>query len=271
MPQRSKVIIKPTVLLLLSFFVLIFGCKKGSTSDPDPGSISFGYSSLKVNGSFSGFDYKGLNRSPIVKVSFSSPIVQSSLAGSIAINDKNMSSVPLTFTTENNDSILVIRPTSQLSPISKYTLNIYTSLKCKAGGSLLSPITVNLTTAIDSANKFATISNDALLELIQKQTFNYFWDFGHPVSGMARERNSSGDVVTSGGTGFGIMAITVAIERNFISRADGLLRVQKMVDFLTTKAVRFHGPIPIGSMDQAGLLSLSVSRTMGPTLSKHLI
>ena len=244
MLQRSKVIIKPVFLLFISFSVFIIGCKKGSTSDPDPGSISFGYSSLKVNGAFTGFDYKGINRTPIVKVSFSSPVDQTSFAGSVAINDKNMSPVSLTFSTENSDSILVIKPANQLHPISKYTLNVYTGLKSRAGGSLLSPITVNLTTAIDSTNKFASISNDALLELIQRQTFNYFWDFGHPVSGMARERNSSGDVVTTGGTGFGIMAIPVAIERSFISRTDGLLRIQKMVDFLTTKAVRFHGAYP---------------------------
>lgn len=71
-----------------------------------------------------------------------------------------------------------------------------------------------------------------MLDLIQKQTFKYFWDFAHPVSGMARERNSSGDVVTTGGTGFGIMAIPVAINRSFISRAEGVARVQKIVGFL---------------------------------------
>ena len=58
--------------------------------------------------------------------------------------------------------------------------------------------------------------------LVQQQTFKYFWDFGHPVSGMARERNTSGDVVTTGGTGFGVMSIIAAINRNFITRSDGL-------------------------------------------------
>jgi hypothetical protein len=58
---------------------------------------------------------------------------------------------------------------------------------------------------------------------------------------MALERNSSGDVVTSGGTGFGIMAVPVAIERKFITREAGLARVQQMVNFLTNKAARFHG------------------------------
>ena len=83
-------------------------------------------------------------------------------------------------------------------------------------------------TAIDPADKFPQISDDALLDLVQKQTFKYFWDFGHPVSGLARERNTSGDVVTTGGSGFGIMAIVAASSRNFVSRADALVRMQKL-------------------------------------------
>ena len=97
---------------------------------------------------------------------------------------------------------------------------------------------------IDSTDKFPRISDEALLTLVQKQTFKYFWDFGHPVSGLARERNTSGDVVTSGGSGFGIMTIPVAIERGFITRAQGLQRLQKMVTFLKGNAQKFHGAFP---------------------------
>jgi hypothetical protein len=79
---------------------------------------------------------------------------------------------------------------------------------------------------------------------VQRQHFKYFWEFGHPVSGLARERNTSGDLVTSGGSGFGIMAIVTAIHRNFITRAEGLARMQKIVGFLKTKAPRFHGAFP---------------------------
>ena len=53
-------------------------------------------------------------------------------------------------------------------------------------------------------------SDEELMEMVQQYTFRYFWDFAHPVSGLARERNTSGNTVTSGGSGFGIMAILVA-------------------------------------------------------------
>jgi hypothetical protein len=130
-----------------------------------------------------------------------------------------------------------------LQAITPYTLSVSTSLKSSSDRGLQTPVTVQMVTTIDTANKFPVISDDALLDLVQKQTFKYFWDFGHPVSGMARERNSSGDIVTTGGTGFGIMAIVAAVNRQFITHADGLARLQKIVAFLKT-AQTFHGAFP---------------------------
>ena len=86
-------------------------------------------------------------------------------------------------------------------------------------------------------------SDEELLDMVQKYTFRYFYDFAHPVSGLARERNSSGDVVTTGGSGFGIMAILVGIERRFITRQQGIDRLYKITGFLES-ADRFHGAWP---------------------------
>ena len=83
------------------------------------------------------------------------------------------------------------------------------------------------------------MSDDELLTMVQQYTFRYFWDFAHPVSGMARERNTT-STVTTGGTGFGIMAILVGIERGFISKEEGVERLLKIVQFLEN-ADRFHG------------------------------
>src|SRR4051794_31077807 len=67
------------------------------------------------------------------------------------------------------------------------------------------------------------LTDDQLLDLVQKQTFRYFWDFAHPISGMARERSNTSfdygnEVVTSGGTGFGVMGVIVATDRKWIGR-----------------------------------------------------
>lgn len=96
-----------------------------------------------------------------------------------------------------------------------------------------------------------TIDDDSLLTLVQYRTFQYFWDGAEPVSGAARERFHSDDVypqndkhiITSGGTGFGIMAILVGIERGFITREQGYARLKKLTDWLE-KADRFHGVWP---------------------------
>ncbi|MEK7257213.1 MAG: glucoamylase family protein, partial [Bacteroidota bacterium] len=87
------------------------------------------------------------------------------------------------------------------------------------------------------------LSDEDLLDMVQRYTFRYFWDFAHPVSGMARERNTSGDIVTSGGTGFGIMAILVGVERGYISREEGLNHLLKIATFLQM-ADKFHGVFP---------------------------
>ena len=90
-----------------------------------------------------------------------------------------------------------------------------------------------------SATTF-TMTDEELLDMVQRYTFRYFWDFAHETSGMARERNTSENTVTSGGSGFGLMAIPVGIERGFITRQEGVDRILKVLDFLST-ADRFHG------------------------------
>ena len=92
------------------------------------------------------------------------------------------------------------------------------------------------------------LSENALLDIVQKQTFRYFWDFAHPVSGMARERSnktfSYGDeVVTTGGTGFGVMSMIVATKRKWIGRDTAAGQILKIIRFLL-KANSYHGVFP---------------------------
>ena len=92
------------------------------------------------------------------------------------------------------------------------------------------------------------LTENQLLDTIQWQTFNYFWDGAEPNSGLARERlhmdniypTSPKNTVTTGGSGFGLMAILVGVERGFITRQESVNRYFRIVDFLE-KADRFHG------------------------------
>ncbi|GHV47613.1 hypothetical protein FACS189499_05430 [Clostridia bacterium] len=92
------------------------------------------------------------------------------------------------------------------------------------------------------------LSDSALLDLLQQKTFKYFWDFAHPVSGMARERSNvaydyGDEVVTTGGTGFGVMAMIVAADRKWLPRDTIAARLLKMIRFLS-KANSYHGVFP---------------------------
>lgn len=99
-------------------------------------------------------------------------------------------------------------------------------------------------TAYNPSDKKERLSDEQLFETVQKAAFSYFWDYGHPVSGLARERLGSGNTVTTGGSGFGFMAIMVGVHRGWISREEGAARVLKMARFIADKAVKYHGVLP---------------------------
>lgn len=95
------------------------------------------------------------------------------------------------------------------------------------------------------------LSDEALLDTLQRAHFNYMWAGAEPNSGLAYERiHDDGDygyndptIITTGGSGFGIAGLVVAMERGFITRAEGVARLQRIVTFLT-RAKRFHGVWP---------------------------
>lgn len=86
------------------------------------------------------------------------------------------------------------------------------------------------------------LSDDALLDWIQWHTFDYFWAYGHPVSGMARETLTGwAETCATGGTGMGLMAIIVGVERGYITRAEGAARILQILTFLQDVTPRYHG------------------------------
>jgi hypothetical protein len=98
------------------------------------------------------------------------------------------------------------------------------------------------------AQRPKNLSDSALLDLTEHQTFKYFWDFAHPVSHMARERSNRSydygdEVVTTGGTGFGVMAVIAATDRKWIGRDTAAKFLLHMVKFLL-KANSYHGAFP---------------------------
>ena len=85
------------------------------------------------------------------------------------------------------------------------------------------------------------MSDDALLNMLQEECFRYYWESAHPAAGATLE-NIPGDdrIVATGASGFGIMALMVGVDRGFITREQGMQRLQKIVSFYE-KTPRYHG------------------------------
>lgn len=227
------------------FFILVSaafwtgGCGKSSSGPPAPPG-NFQLTGSVVPGFNDGRRVRTPSRSPQAEFNFSTRIDRATVNSSFTLKSGG-ANIPYTVSYKKNDSVVVIQPSSPLSPLTEYEIAVATTLKSTENATLRTGGSLKFMTPIDSSDKFTVVSDNELLTLVQRQTFKYFWDFGHPVSGLTRERNNSGETVTSGGSGFGVMAIIVGVERGFITRAEGLARLQKIVSFLKNTADRFHG------------------------------
>ena len=170
---------------------------------------------------------------------FSEPIDPASFEQAFSLSGPQVSG--LDFTYSNSDQTVIVT-TNELPYWKEYEIIISDQLK-GSSGEPFDGFAKAFYTTLDSSFKFPEITDQQLLTKVQEQTFRYFWDFAHPVSGLTRERNTSGDLVTIGGSGFGVMVILVGIERGFISRQSGVARLATIVDFLA-QADRFHGAWP---------------------------
>lgn len=221
--------------------LLLASCSKSKESGASAADTSL---SFTVNGAYNGTLNYEVNGKPAIKFSFTAAIDPATIATGIKFTDATGANVAFSQALQDADKTLSITPQNNLLSFSGYHLEITNTVKPAKGGRLINPVKISLSTGFDDTDKFPRISDDELLTLVQQQTFKYFYDFGHPVSGLARERSTSGNTVTSGGSGFGVMALVTGVHRNFITRAAGLARMQKIVDFLKNKATRFHGAYP---------------------------
>jgi hypothetical protein len=233
--------------LIILIVALVAACGKKNDPAPNPPAptpAKFNVISWSVDATAGADITYNTSKTPVIRFRFGAVINRSTVAANVLLKEIAGTPVGYNVSYENADSTVVLQPSSPLLPLAKYKVSVATALKSTAGGTLATDKEITLVTAIDSSRKFPAITDDSLLTLVQKQTFKYFWDFAHPVSGLARERNTSGETITSGGSGFGIMAIVAGINRGFVSRAQGLARLQTMVSFLKNTAQKFHGAFP---------------------------
>ena len=188
---------------------------------------------VKNDGSVSDVDYDDV----VIDITFSSDIDKNNVDIS-RFSITRMSGVFELLDNPDPKSIS-IRITETLPGYEYFTFSVFKGKNC--GLNLIDSYSFKFLTRLDESDKFDRIPTEDLLTLVQERTFKYFWDYAHPVSGLARERLNSGNTVTSGGSGFGVMTIPVAIERGFITREEGAQRMLTIATFLDEKAETFHG------------------------------
>jgi hypothetical protein len=235
-------------ILSTPLFILLMACQKKQEAavvvPPIAEVLTISSSLLNSNSISNNESVIDISAQPVFTIKCSNAVDKNSAVKAIQLTEAAGSAASINLSYQNHDSVLVITSNSKLKYLTKYILSITTQLLSVKGGTLNTDYQFQFQTSLDSTDKFVRITDEALLDTIQRRTFAYFWDFGHPVSGLARERNSSADVTTSGGSGFGLMSIPVAVNRNFITRTQGLDRSKKVVSFLMNTAKKFHGAFP---------------------------
>ena len=230
-------------LTIFIVVLIIVACSKKDDTTVSPSADSFSYQLITIN-ELAIQPFKGISVQPTISVKFSAPLNRNSVAGKINLSRLSGSDIAVNLSFASNDSILLVSPQSRLDYLTRYKIKLDASLTSTSGATLNNAGEISFYTSLDSSRKFPAISDSALLDLVQQQTLKYFYDFGHPVSGLSRERNTSGDLVTIGGSGFGITAMIVGAHRNFITRAQFLSRMQTIVAFLKNTTQTFKGAFP---------------------------
>jgi len=190
----------------------------------------------------SNIDFKNVS----LELRFSDPLDSSEYKSYFTLSGSNL----LSFSLSDSSRKVTITNTSPLPDYTHTWFTVSSNLK-SAKGFAFDGFINSFYTSLDSTYKFPPLSDDALLSLVQQQTLKYFVDFAHPACGMARERNTSGDVVATGGSGFGVMGLVVGINRGFITRDQGLTQFGKILTYLET-CDRFHGVWPHWSNGNTG-------------------
>ena len=99
-----------------------------------------------------------------------------------------------------------------------------------------------------TAAELARLSDGKLLEAVQRRSFAFFWDGAEKASLLARDRCTTraapdNDLVAVGGSGFGVMALIVAVERGWVTRKAAAARLQQCWACWQS-ATCYHGALP---------------------------
>ncbi|HRN58156.1 MAG TPA: Ig-like domain-containing protein, partial [Agriterribacter sp.] len=142
-------------------------CGKKNSSPVQP--EKFDYVGVSINGQPS---LQNVSLNPFIRITFSEAVEPSTVTNAVSLK-KGAAYVAYTFSLENSNKTILLKPTNTLNALDRYTLTITTALKATPQATLRNEQAIGITTGIDSSRKFPLISDAALLDKVQQQTFKY--------------------------------------------------------------------------------------------------
>lgn len=97
--------------------------------------------------------------------------------------------------------------------------------------------TITVALLLSAAASFAqpAMSDSVFLDLVQRASFDFFWQEANASNGLIKDRSASGAPCSIASVGFGLTAIAVAIEHGWITREQGRERVLNTLKTFWTK------------------------------------
>jgi hypothetical protein len=101
-----------------------------------------------------------------------------------------------------------------------------------------------------AANYRFTRVDEVFLEDLERRSFQYFWEEGDPDTGLVHDRarmdgsaldENHRNVASIAATGFSLTALSIAADRNWISRNQAQERTRNTLRFFANKAFQQHG------------------------------
>src|SRR5438034_7569427 len=96
----------------------------------------------------------------------------------------------------------------------------------------------------------AQLTTPALIDSLQYRSIGYFLSEVNPANGLIKDRSTSTSPASIAAQGFGLSAICIAVDRGFLTRADGAARVRTA---LQTYWNGPQGPAATGTNGYKGL------------------
>src|SRR5690606_28762350 len=161
------------ILLIIPVAIFLFSCNSKDV-DPQPGQLQF-VSARVDQKNLAGTIYD-VRRTPELRLTFNNKLNRSSVSGNIILQENGTGNTPVNLSYEKDDSTVVITPQQPLKFLTLYNINLEPGLQSADQGTLGTDYKFRFVTILDSSDKFPVISDNDLLDTVQRRTFKYFWD-----------------------------------------------------------------------------------------------